>query len=51
MIYSEKIAKELEAAYLEDLKYCTEYSCEEYAKRNLRMKIKISVSRLFRNLS
>ena len=51
MIYSERIAKELEAAYLEDLKYCTEYSCEEYRNRSLGMKIRIGFSRLFRNLS
>ena len=34
-----------------NLKYCTEYSCEEYRNRSLGMKIRIGFSRLFRNLS
>ena len=51
MIYSERIAKEMSEAFLKDLEYCTEYSCEEYAKRTRMMRLKISISKLFKTLS
>lgn len=51
MIYSERIAQELSDAFLEDLEHCTEYSCEEYSKRTNLMKLKISISKLFKSLT
>jgi cardiolipin synthase A/B len=51
MIYSEEIGKQMVAAFEDDLKYCTEYSCEEYAKRTLMMKFRIGVSKLFRTVA
>lgn len=51
MIYSERIAKEMADAFEKDLEHCTEYSCEEYAKRTNMMKLKISISKLFKSLS
>ena len=51
MIYSERIAKEMSEAFLRDLESCTEYSCDMYAKRTRMMRLKISISKLFKTLS
>ncbi|MFA5453406.1 MAG: phospholipase D-like domain-containing protein, partial [Candidatus Methanomethylophilaceae archaeon] len=51
MIYSERIGKEMNDAFMEDLTYCTEYSCEEYNKRTTWMKFKIGISKLFKGLA
>lgn len=51
MIYSERIAKEMTEAFEKDLEFCTEYSCEEYKKRTPMMKLKISISKMFKTLS
>lgn len=51
MIYSEKIAQQMSDAFEKDLEHCTEYSCAEYAKRTWTMKLRISVSKLFKSLS
>ena len=51
MIYSERIAQQMSDAFEKDLEHCTEYSCAEYAKRTWTMKLRISVSKLFKSLS
>ena len=51
MIYSERIAQEMSDAFLRDLEHCTEYSCEKYANRTRMMRLKISISKLFKTLS
>lgn len=51
MIYSERIGKEMIDAFMQDLEYCTEYSCEEYGRRTVGMKFKIGISKLFRGLA
>ncbi len=51
MIYSQEIGKEMNDVFFEDLNYCTEYSCSEYEKRTVGMKLKIAFSSLFRELA
>lgn len=51
IVYSETVAKGMEDAYLSDLEKSTEYSCERYGERTFGMKVRISVSRLFKTLS
>ena len=51
MIYSGRIGKEMNDAFMKDLTYCTEYSCEEYNKRTTGMKFKIGISKLFKGLA
>ena len=46
MIYSEKIGKEMNDTFLEDLEYCTEYTLEMYHNRTTWQRFKTGVSRL-----
>lgn len=50
-LYSDRLCKELEDAFLEDLKYCRRYSCEEYKNKTAWENIKVIVSRLFSSLA
>ena len=50
MIYSEKIGAQMNEAFLEDLKYCTLYTQEEYDSRTLREKFKTSISTMLEGL-
>ncbi|MDD2626739.1 MAG: cardiolipin synthase [Methanomethylophilus sp.] len=49
MLYSYELGRQLEDAFLNDLQYCTEYSCEEYAKRTVLQKLKTDFSMIFYN--
>ncbi len=51
LIYSEKIAKQMEDVFLEDLEYCEEYTLEEFRKLGRWENFKISVARLFSSLA
>lgn len=44
MVYSEGLGAEMEAAFLEDLERCTEYTIGMYASRTLSQKVKTEVS-------
>ena len=50
-VYSERICKELEEAFIKDLDYCEEYSCEKYDNKGLVNKIKTVLSSFFRDLA
>ena len=50
-VYSENICRQLEEAFLNDLQYCEEYSCEKYDKRGTWNKIKTVLSSFFRDLA
>lgn len=47
MIYSKRIGEEMDAAFLEDLSYCTEYSLEDFGKLTTVQTLKVSIARLF----
>ena len=51
LILSKEVGKQMDDAFLEDLKYCTEYTCEDYEKLSLISRIRIAISRLFSNLA
>lgn len=51
LIYSDRIGRQMDDAFMDDLEYCTEYSCEKYAERTMYMKFKIGISRLFRGFA
>lgn len=51
MIYSEELGAQMDAAFLEDLEGCREYSCEEHAACTLWMRAKVAVARLFRGFA
>lgn len=51
MAYSEKLRNEMYDAFMEDLGYSEEYSCEDYARNNTKTKIRIAVSHLFEKIS
>jgi cardiolipin synthase len=46
VVYSQRIAKELEVAFERDLAYCTEFDLAEYQKRNAVIRFRDSVARL-----
>ncbi|WNY25391.1 cardiolipin synthase [Methanolapillus millepedarum] len=46
VVYSEKIGTEMIDAFMDDLKYCTEYTEEMYDKRSLWLRFKMGISRL-----
>lgn len=46
MIYSDKIGKEMEDAFMNDLNHCTEYTVQKYSERTLFQKIKTSFCRI-----
>jgi cardiolipin synthase len=47
VIYDERITRQLEEDFLEDLNYCTEFSLEEYRRRNVFFRLRDSLARLF----
>ncbi len=47
MVYSEKIGKQMEDAFAEDLKYCTQYTLEKYESRTILQKFNTGISKLF----
>jgi cardiolipin synthase len=51
MIYSKELGKQMHDAFLEDLKYCEEYTLEEFGKLTKWDHFKISIARLFSPLA
>lgn len=51
MIYCTRIGKEMDDAFLEDLKYCTEYSLQDFEQMKFKERMKVSISRLFSGLA
>lgn len=47
VLYSERLAKELEQDFEHDLAYCTEFDVAEYNKRSTALRFRDSVARLF----
>jgi cardiolipin synthase len=47
MVYSERITAEAADRFLADLESSSQYSCEEFDKRTVMMKMRMAVSRLF----
>jgi cardiolipin synthase len=47
VLYSERLAKELEQAFERDLAHCTEFDVAEYRERNAALRFRDSVTRLF----
>ena len=45
MIYSEEITRQAADQFLADLERSTEYSCEEYDRRTVMMRVRIAISR------
>ena len=50
-LYSDRICKELEDAFLKDLERSRPYSCEEYNNKTFYQKIKVILSRLLSSLA
>ncbi len=46
VLYSDRLARELEDTFLKDLEHCTEFSVEEYRKRNPLLRFRDSATRL-----
>ncbi|MBQ7702556.1 MAG: cardiolipin synthase [Candidatus Methanomethylophilaceae archaeon] len=51
LILSKEIGKQMDEAFEEDLKYCTEYTMKDYESLSLISRIRIAISRLFENLA
>ena len=51
MIYSERVCRQMEEAFLKDLGHSTEYSCEEYSEKGFGNTVKVVVSSFFRGLA
>lgn len=51
MIYSSKIHDELLDVFNEDLKNCTEYSCEEFDSMPLKYKVRTKISQFFKYIA
>ena len=51
LILSKDIGKQMDDAFLEDLKYCTEYTMADYENLGLGSRIRIAISRLFSSLA
>jgi len=51
VILSKEIGKQMDDAFLEDLKYCTEYTRADYEGINGYQNLRVAVSRLFSGLS
>jgi cardiolipin synthase len=47
VLYSERLARELEQAFDRDLAYCTEFDLAQYEKLNAALRFRDSVARLF----
>jgi cardiolipin synthase len=47
VLYSQRLATELEEAFERDLAYCSEFDAGEYRKRNAAFRLRDSVARLF----
>ena len=51
LIMSKDIGKQMDDAFIEDLKYCTEYTMADYEALSWGKKLRIVISRLFGNLT
>ena len=51
VIISKEIGRQMDEAFLEDLKYCTEYTREDYENLSGYSTLRVAVSRLFSGLS
>lgn len=51
LIMSQQLGAEMDEAFGEDLKYCTEYTCEKFEKLTTFQSFRLAVSRLFVNLT
>ena len=51
LVMSKQLGAEMNAAYEEDLKYCTEYTKEKFEHLTLFQSIRLVISRLFVNLT
>jgi cardiolipin synthase A/B len=47
VLYSDRLAKELEEAFEQDLVHCTEFNLTEYQSRNVAVRFRDAVVRLF----
>ena len=47
MLYSERLARELEEDFERDLAHCTEFDPRAYRQRNSAIRLRDSVARLF----
>lgn len=47
MLYSRRLAEDLEQDFERDLAHCTEFDVEEYRARNVAFRFRDSVARLF----
>ena len=47
MLYSERLARELEEDFQRDLAHCTEFDASAYRERNPALRLRDSVARLF----
>jgi cardiolipin synthase A/B len=51
MVYSRKIRDQMYEMFIHDLKYCSEYSCEEYESMPLKYRIRTKISYFFKLIS
>lgn len=47
MLYSERVARELEEDFQRDLAHCTKFDASAYRERNPALRLRDSVARLF----